>query len=34
VKTLVLQALSAKKSSPEELAAMEKLLDRFEGEGK
>ena len=34
VKTLVLQALSAKKSSPEELAAMEELLDRFEGEGK
>jgi BlaI family transcriptional regulator, penicillinase repressor len=34
VKTLVLQALSSKKSSPEELAAMEKLLDRFEGEGK
>jgi len=34
VKTLVLQALSAKKSSPEELAAMEKLLDRFEGERK
>jgi len=31
VKTLVLQALAAKKSSPEELEAMEKLLDRFEG---
>jgi predicted transcriptional regulator len=31
VKVLVLQALSGKKSSPEELAAMEELLDRFEG---
>lgn len=31
VRTLVLQALAAKKSSPEELEAMEKLLDRFEG---
>jgi BlaI family transcriptional regulator, penicillinase repressor len=31
VKALVLQALAAKKSSPEELEAMEKLLDRFEG---
>lgn len=31
VKALVLQALSGKKSSPEELAAMEELLDRFEG---
>ena len=30
VRTLVLQALSAKKSSPEDLEAMEKLLDRFE----
>jgi BlaI family penicillinase repressor len=30
VRTLVLQALAAKKSSPEELEAMEKLLDRFE----
>ena len=30
VKALVLQALAAKKSSPEELEAMEKLLDRFE----
>jgi len=30
VRTLVLQALTAKKSSPEELEAMEKLLDRFE----
>jgi len=34
VRTLVLQALAAKKSSPEELAAMEKLLDRFEGGAK
>ncbi len=34
VKTLVLQALSTKKSSPEELEAVEKLLDRFEGEAK
>jgi BlaI family transcriptional regulator, penicillinase repressor len=34
VKTLVLQALSTRKSSPEELEAMEKLLDRFEGERK
>jgi predicted transcriptional regulator len=31
VKALVLQALATKKSSPEELEAMEKLLDRFEG---
>jgi len=31
VKTLVLQALAATKSSPEELEAIEKLLDRFEG---
>ena len=30
VKALVLQALEAKKSSPEELAEIEKLLDRFE----
>ncbi len=30
VRTLVLQALAAKKSSPEELEAMEKLLDKFE----
>jgi BlaI family transcriptional regulator, penicillinase repressor len=29
VKALVLQALSTKKSSPEELAEIEKLLDRF-----
>jgi len=31
VRTLVLQALATKKSTPEELAAMEKLLDRMEG---
>jgi len=31
VKALVLQALAARKSSPEELDAMEKLLDRIEG---
>ena len=31
VKSLVLQALAARKSSPEELQAIEKLLDRFEG---
>jgi hypothetical protein len=31
VKALVLQALAAKKSSPEELEAMEKLFDRIEG---
>ena len=31
VKALVLQALAARKSSPEELEAMEKLLDRIEG---
>jgi len=31
VKTMVLQALPAKKSSAEELQAMEKLLDQFEG---
>ena len=34
VKTLVLQALATRKSSPEELEAMEKLLERFEGEEK
>jgi predicted transcriptional regulator len=34
VRTLVLQALSTKKSSPEELAAIEKLLDRMEGDRK
>ena len=31
VKELVLQALAAKRSSPDELEAMEKLLDQFEG---
>ncbi|MGO9262239.1 MAG: BlaI/MecI/CopY family transcriptional regulator [Bryobacteraceae bacterium] len=31
VKALVLQALATQKSSPEELEAMEKLLDRMEG---
>lgn len=31
VRTMVLQALAAKKSSAEELEAAEKLLDRFEG---
>jgi BlaI family transcriptional regulator, penicillinase repressor len=31
VRTMMLQALAAKKSSPEELDAVEKLLDRFEG---
>jgi len=31
VKTLVLQALSTKKSSAKELEAIEKLLDKFEG---
>ena len=31
VKALVLQALSTKKSSPAELEAIEKLLDRLEG---
>jgi predicted transcriptional regulator len=34
VKKLVLQALATKRSSPEELEAIEKLLDRFEGEKK
>jgi BlaI family penicillinase repressor len=34
VRALVLQALSTKKSSPEELAAIERLLDRIEGEKK
>ena len=34
VKELVLQALATKKSSPEELEAIEKLLDRMEGGGK
>jgi len=31
VKALVLQALATRKSSPQELDAMEKLLDRIEG---
>ncbi|HEY1339465.1 MAG TPA: BlaI/MecI/CopY family transcriptional regulator [Bryobacteraceae bacterium] len=31
VKSMVLQALAARKSSPEELQAIEKLLDKFEG---
>jgi BlaI family penicillinase repressor len=31
VKSLVMQALATKKSSPEDLEAIEKLLDRFEG---
>jgi BlaI family transcriptional regulator, penicillinase repressor len=31
VKALVLQALAGKKSTPEELETMEKLLERFEG---
>ena len=31
VKALVMQAVSTKKSSPEDLEAIEKLLDRFEG---
>jgi BlaI family penicillinase repressor len=34
VKALVLQALATKKSSPEELKAIEQVLDRFEGESK
>jgi BlaI family transcriptional regulator, penicillinase repressor len=34
VKDLVLQALATKRSSPEELEAIEKLLDRFEGDKK
>ena len=34
VKALVLQALATKKSSPAELEAIEKLLDRMEGERK
>jgi len=32
VKELVLQALATKRSTPQELEAIEKLLDRFEGE--
>lgn len=31
VKALVLQALAGKKSTPEELEVMERLLERFEG---
>ncbi len=34
VRTLVMQALATKKSSQEELKTIEKLLDRFDGEGK
>jgi BlaI family transcriptional regulator, penicillinase repressor len=34
VKALVMQAISSRKSSPEDLEAIEKLLDRFEGGGK
>jgi BlaI family transcriptional regulator, penicillinase repressor len=34
VKELVLQALATKRSSPEELEEIEKLLDRFEGDKK
>jgi BlaI family transcriptional regulator, penicillinase repressor len=34
VKALVMQALAGKKTSAEELAAIEKLLDRVEGERK
>ena len=34
VKALVLQALAGRKSTPEELAEMERLLERFEGGSK
>jgi predicted transcriptional regulator len=34
MKALVLQALATRKSTPQEVEAMEKLLDRFEGEEK
>jgi len=34
VKALVLQALATRRSTPEELEAMEKLLDRMEGGSK
>jgi len=34
VKALVMHALSTKRTSPKDLEAIEKLLDRFEGEGK
>ena len=32
VKSLILQALATKRSSPKEIAAIEELLDRIEGE--
>jgi BlaI family penicillinase repressor len=34
VRTLVMQALSTRKTPPRELAELERLLDRFEGEKK
>jgi predicted transcriptional regulator len=34
VKALVMQALASKKSSPKDLDAIEKLLDRIEGGSK
>jgi len=34
MKALVLQALATRKSTPQEVEAMEKLLDQFEGEEK
>ena len=34
VKQLVMQALATRRSTPEEVEAMEKLLERFEGERK
>ena len=34
VKSLVMHALATKKSSPQDMAAIEKLLDRFEGGAK
>ena len=34
VKALVMQSVSTRKSSPEDLEAIEKLLDRFEGGSK
>ena len=34
MKALVLQALATRKSTPQEVEAMEKLLDRFDGEEK
>ncbi len=33
VRTLVLQALATKKSTPQELRAIEKLLDKYERDG-